>query len=433
MMRIAKNCSRIMRRRWLLGVVVLISSCRSSSMLVDTEIPAEPVLVAADVVYEPANLSPTIEPEGPLMNLSALMSLDTLLTSAIEDRAFPGAVVALGRDSTLIKMDGYGAFTYRSRRRVRADSPFDLASLTKVIATTTASMLLHERGQLDLEAPVAEYLAGFDRADKRDITIRHLLTHSSGLPPFRTFYADSVLTRQAVLDSIYAAPLDAAPGDAYSYSDFGMIMMALVIEQITGEEFSAWCQANIFGPLGMTDTGFRPTGTPDPDVVPTELDDYFRNRLIQGEVHDENAWILGGVAGHAGLFSTAQDLSRFTTMMVRQGQHEGRQFLSSSTIQLFTTVVDTSFSTRALGWDTRNPYPEPSSAGDYFGPRSFGHTGFTGTSIWMDPDQQLYVILLTNRVYPSRDNYDYLQVRRKVADVTYEALVGLPAEHVGDN
>jgi len=402
-------------------------------MLVDTEPPAVPVLIEADAVDVPVIVVPAIQPEELLLNTSALMSLDTLLISAIENRAFPGAVVALGRGSELIKMDGYGTYTYRSRRRTRADSPFDLASLTKVIATTTAAMLLHERGLLDIEAPVADYLEGFDRADKRSITIRHLLTHSSGLSPFRTFYADNVLTRQAVLDSIYASPLDNAPGDAYSYSDFGMIMMALVIEQITGEDFSAWCQANIFGPLGMADTGFRPTGTPDPDVVPTELDDYFRNRLIQGEVHDENAWILGGVAGHAGLFSTAQDLSRFATMMVRRGQLEGRQFLSPETIELFTTVVDTSFSTRALGWDTRNPYPEPSSAGDYFGPRSFGHTGFTGTSIWIDPDQQLYVILLTNRVYPSRNNYDYLPVRRKVADLTYEALIGLPAEHEGDH
>lgn len=431
MMRISKICGRMLRQACPLGLLVLISACSSSRMTVDTAGPvSESGLIAADEIKGDPNVA--LEPAAPAINVVALRSLDTLLISAINRRAFPGAVIALGRDSLLVKMDGYGTFTYRSRRRMRPDSPFDLASLTKVVATTTAAMLLHEQGLLDIEAPVTKYLDGFGRADKRDITIRHLLTHSSGLPPFRTFYADSILTRQAVIDSIYAAPLDAAPGESYSYSDFGMIMMALVIEQITGEGFSDWCNENIFDPLGMTNTGFRQTGTTDPDVVPTELDDYFRHRLIQGEVHDENAWILGGVAGHAGLFSTARDLSRFATMMVRRGQYEGTQFLIPETIQLFTTVVDTSFSTRALGWDTRNPLPEPSSAGDYFGPRSYGHTGFTGTSMWIDPDAQLYVILLTNRVYPSRDSYAYLPVRRLIADITYEALVGLPAEHADE-
>ena len=412
-----------------LVVLVLLSACSSSRTTVDPMTRVVPIEPAP----EPVDLLLEVKPAGPRVNELALIRMDNLLMSAIEDRAFPGAVVALGRDSILVKMDAYGTYTYRSRRRMRPSSPFDLASLTKVIATTTASMLLFEQGLLDLEAPVARYLEGFDRPDKRDITIRQLLTHSSGLAPFRTFYADSVLTRQAIIDSIYASPLVAKPGGKYRYSDFGMIMMALVIERITGQEFAAWCKSNIFEPLGMTDTGFRQAGVPDSNIVPTELDDYFRHRLIQGEVHDENAWILGGVAGHAGLFSTARDLSRFASMMVRNGRYDGGQFLKPATIGLFTTVVDTSFSTRALGWDTRNPFPEPSSAGDYFGPRSYGHTGFTGTSIWIDPDHRVFVILLTNRVYPTRESFAYLPVRREVADITYEALVGLPAEHDDGN
>ena len=359
------------------------------------------------------------------------MRIDTLLLSAIETQKFPGAVVALGRDSHIVKMEGYGSYTYRSRKRMRPDSPFDLASLTKVIATTTATMLLYEQGLLDIEAPVAQYLDGFDRPDKRTITIHHLLTHTSGLPAFRNFYEDNVLTREAVIDYIFAAPLYSAPGETYRYSDLGMISLALAIESITGEDFSAWCKSNIFDPLGMTNTRFRGTGTPDPEVVPTELDDYFRNRLIQGEVHDETAWILGGVAGHAGLFSTARDLSRFATMMVQDGQHKGQTFLRPETIRLFTTAVDTSFSTRALGWDTPN-IDKLSSAGDHFSLQSFGHTGFTGTSIWIDPDANIYVIILTNRVYPSRDSYVYTPFRPLIADATYEALVGLVMEHDDD-
>ena len=243
MMRISKICCRIIRPVNLLVLLVLISACGTSRMVVESE-PTAPVAKPELVVP-----IPIVEPEPVELlpiNESALVSLDTLLMSAIERRAFPGAVLALGRDTLLVKMQGYGTYTYSSNRQMSPDSPFDLASLTKVVATTTAAMLLHERGQLNIEALVSEYLPGFDRPDKRDITIRHLLTHTSGLPPFRTFYADSVLTRQAVIDSIYTAPLDAAPGEVYRYSDFGMIMMALVVEHITGEPFAAWCKANIF-------------------------------------------------------------------------------------------------------------------------------------------------------------------------------------------
>lgn len=354
---------------------------------------------------------------------SALVRMDSLIIEFINAQAFPGAVVSVGKGLEIIKMTGYGAYTYRSRRRMLPESVFDLASLTKVVATTTASMLLHERGQLDIEAPVSRYMDAFNTPERQSITIRHLLTHTSGLPAWRPFYQDEIITRDAVLGAILSAELLTEPGEEYRYSDFGMISLALVIEEITGEPFDQWCTRNIFDPLGMTSTGFRGTGEPDPDVVPTELDDYFRNRLIQGEVHDETAWSLGGVAGHAGLFSTALDLSQFARMMVQRGAHDGRTFLQASTIEQFTAVVDTSLSTRALGWDTRNLNDEPSSAGLYFGPRSYGHTGFTGTSIWIDPDSEAWVILLTNRVYPTRDEYERFRgLRGLIADAAYEAF-----------
>ncbi len=358
-----------------------------------------------------------------IVNPAALERIDSLIVDFIDAQAFPGAVVSVGQGTQVVKMAEYGTYTYDGQRRMELESLFDLASLTKVVATTTAAMILYERGQLDIEAPVFHYLEAYNTPERRPITIRHLLTHTSGLPAWRPFYLDGIVSREAVMDSILTTALLSEPGEEYVYSDFGMISLALAIESITREPFDQWCSRNIFEPLGMKSTGFRITGIPDPTVVPTELDDYFRNRLIQGEVHDETAWTLGGVAGHAGLFSTVLDLSRFAQMMTQRGSFAGGEFLQSQTIDLFTTVVDTSFSTRALGWDTRNLDDEPSSAGQYFGSRSYGHTGFTGTSLWIDPDSEVWVILLTNRVYPTRDEYERFRgIRGSVADAVYEAF-----------
>ena len=358
---------------------------------------------------------------------ATLQSIDSLVHGAIEDRWFPAAAVAIGRADSVAKLAGYGTFTYESAKPVTPDSPFGLASLTKVIATTTAAMLLYESGELELDAPVSQYLDEYDWPGKRHITIRQLLTHTSGLPAYISFYEEGIGTRQAILDSIFSGELQSVPGETYRYSDFGMITLALVIEKITGRDFGSFTQERIFGPLGMQSTGFRGTGIPDTSVVPTERDDYFRQRLVQGEVHDETAWVLGGTAGHAGLFSTARDLARFATMLVQDGQLGDLQLVQPETLELFTTVVDTSLSTRALGWDTKDPEP-PASAGQLFGARSYGHTGFTGTSIWIDPDADLYVIVLTNRVYPTRRNYDYVRIRPAIAEVAYAALVGVPKD-----
>ncbi len=404
--------------RLLLFVLLILGACRSAREITieeairpeSVEIPSiQPSIFAVD--------SPTV------VYPDALTRMDSLIIEYINAQAFPGAVVSVGKGAEIVKMTGYGGYTYRSKRRMLPQSVFDLASLTKVVATTTASMLLYERGQLDLDAPVSQYLDAFDTPESQSITIRHLLTHTSGLPAFQPFHLDGIIARAPIIDAIFSSELLTEPGEEYRYSDFGMITLALLIEKITGEPFDQWCTQNIFEPLGMTSTTFRGTGETDPDIVPTEVDDYFRNRLIQGEVHDETAWSLGGVAGHAGLFSTAMDLSQFARMMVQRGTLDGKVFLEESTINQFTAVVDTSMSTRALGWDTRNLNHEPSSAGLYFGPRSYGHTGFTGTSIWIDPDSQAWTILLTNRVYPTRDEYErFMGIRGRIADATYEAF-----------
>lgn len=349
--------------------------------------------------------------------------VDSLMQAAIRQRAFPGAAVAIGQGQTLALLDGYGYFTYASDRRVTPQSLFDLASLTKVVATTTATMLLYDRGQIDLDAPLSRYLPALRESNKAALTTRQILTHSGGLRPFRPFHTQGLTTRDAVIRAIIADSLVYAPGSDTRYSDFGPILLGLAIEEITGMSLDAFTRQEIFEPLGMTNTGFRPAGGgSDPTVVPTEVDNLFRNRLVQGEVHDETAFILGGTAGHAGLFSTAEDLARFASMLVNEGRVGRTQLIQPETIRMFTTRADfDGASTRALGWDTRS-VEGYSSAGTLFGPRAFGHTGFTGTSFWIDPDRKLYAILLTNRVYPTRDNSRIGPVRAALADLAYRAL-----------
>ena len=359
------------------------------------------------------------------LNGAVIARLDTLIQHAIDSTAFPGAALAIGRGGVIAKMDAYGHFTYREARPVATTSLFDLASLTKVIATTTAAMQLFDAGKLELDAPVADYLPRFRQSGKERVTVRHLLTHTAGLIPFRRFYATGTVRREALIDSVLAESLIYEPGTEMRYSDFSMIALMLAIERITGQPFDEYAEQHIFEPLGMRNTGFMPSGTPNRDAVPTERDHVFRRRLVQGEVHDENAWILGGVSGHAGLFSTVEDLARFAHMLVDDGHANGEPFISPETIRLFTTVQNPQISTRALGWDTKSPEGY-SSAGVGFGSASFGHTGFTGTSFWVDPDTDLFVILLTNRVYPSRNNGMIQKIRPRVADQASGAVLGPP-------
>jgi CubicO group peptidase (beta-lactamase class C family) len=351
----------------------------------------------------------------------ALAAVDTLIEGSIFRKIFPGAAVAIGRKDALVMSRGFGTYTYESSTGVTTRSPFDLASLTKVVATTTVAMKLVESGQLDLEAKVGSYLPEFAQQGKEHVTIRHLLTHTSGLRPFRRFYEEGITTSSALLEAIYADTLIYDSGTEYRYSDFGMIVLAKVIERITDASFPEYAREMVFEPLGMHNTGFRSARNEGDDdrFVPTEIDDYFRHQLIQGEVHDEAAWILGGTAGHAGLFSCLEDLTLFAQMMLNNGKKGNLTFLQPETISLFTRRLENDIEhTRALGWDTRveDGY---SSAGTLLSPRSFGHTGFTGTSIWMDPDADLFVILLTNRVYPTRDNPYLGEIRAQLADIAY--------------
>lgn len=357
------------------------------------------------------------------LDAHALDSLWPLLDRAVADSAFPTAAIAIGRDLVVGHQGLHGYHTFDRERALDAQDVFDLASLTKVISTTTAIMLLVEDGLIDLDRPVADYLPEFGQNGKGMVTIRDLLTHTGGLIPFIPFHMRGVRSGAEVRRRILSDTLAYEPGSRSRYSDFGPITLAWMAEEITGEPFDRFVERRVFQPLGMSRTGYHSSRTRNQsDAVPTETDDYFRNRTLQGEVHDETAWLLGGTAGHAGLFSTIEDLTRFAGMLSRDGRVGESIFLRPETLRQFTKAVDEAGRhTRALGWDTKS-MTGYSSAGNRFGPRSFGHTGFTGTSFWYDPDSHLYVILLTNRVHPTRDNRKHIPIRPAVANTAFDAL-----------
>jgi beta-N-acetylhexosaminidase len=364
-------------------------------------------------------------PEEVGMNGRFLARADSLIQASISARAFPGAAIAIGRSNVVARLQGYGYHTYTSERRVTPRTVFDVASLTKVVATTAAVMKLYDEGRLNLDAPVIHYVPAFGQGGKEQVTVRHLLTHTSGLPSFRPFHREGFTGRQQIIEAIMAESPEFRPGSATRYSDLGYITLGLVVEAITGHDLATYTREQVFLPLGMRQTGFRSVGTIDEAIVPTEYDRTFRHRLMQGEVHDEAAYLMGGTAGHAGLFSTAEDLARFAQMLLGEGTLGGFRFVAPETVRLFTARSDFGSGLRALGWDLKAPTGY-SSAGSQFGARSFGHTGFTGTSIWVDPDASIYVILLTNRVYPTRENQRLVAVRPQLADIAFEAIISPP-------
>jgi CubicO group peptidase (beta-lactamase class C family) len=283
------------------------------------------------------------------------------------------------------------------------------------------AMILYERGLLDLEAAVTaivpEFAGASDDHDPRcrEITLRMLLAHSSGLPAYEKLFLRAK-TREDLLQAAFTTSLAAAPGARAEYSDIGFIILGVVLERLADESLDLFCQREIFGPLGMTHTTFNPASALKSSIPPTADDRTFRQRIIQGEVQDENASVLCGIAGHAGLFSTAEDLAIFAHAMLNGGY----PILRSSTIELFSRRESAPEGTsRALGWDTPSA---PSQSGKYFSPRSFGHLGYTGTSLWIDPDRQLSISLLTNRTWPDCQNQAIKQVRPAFCDAVIEAL-----------
>lgn len=345
-----------------------------------------------------------------------------ILGKAIADRAFPACSLAVTSCGELLAHKAFGNFTYDpTSPEVNTASIFDLASLTKVVATTAMAVVLYERGLLDLEAPVSaivpEFARGLEDDDpqRREITLRMLLAHSSGLPAYEKLFLRAK-TRDALLQAAFTTELNAEPGTHAEYSDIGFIILGIVLERLADEPLDTFCQREIFGPLGMTHTTFNPAPGLKDSIPPTADDRTFRHRIIQGEVQDENASVLGGIAGHAGLFSNAEDLAIFAHAILSGGY----PILRPETVELFSRRESLPEGTsRALGWDTPSA---PSQSGQHFSPRSFGHLGYTGTSLWIDPERQLSVTLLTNRTWPDCQNQAIKRVRPAFHDALLEVL-----------
>jgi CubicO group peptidase (beta-lactamase class C family) len=340
-----------------------------------------------------------------------------ILRDAVAQRVFPGAALAITHHGALVASRGFGRFTYDSASpEVHADTIFDLASVTKVVATTAMAMLLFERGLLNLDTPVADLLPEFGRtAERGGVTIRMLLAHSSGLPAYIKLF-ETAGTRNELVLAACATPLAAPPGTTAEYSDIGFILLGEILARLANEPLDNFVRREVFTPLNMRHTQFNPPPGLKDAIPPTEDDCTFRHRIIQGEVNDENASVMGGIAGHAGLFAPAPDIARFAECTLRGGA----PVFEPATIELFTRREPSPAGTsRALGWDTPS---EPSTSGTYFSPRSFGHLGFTGTSLWIDPDRQLSVTLLTNRTWPDRSTRAIRQVWPILHDAVVEAL-----------
>jgi len=343
------------------------------------------------------------------MPARAFDSAVRFLDSAVAAGAAPGAVLG-------VSVGGYHFYHSVGRLGIGdstvpdSSTVYDLASLTKVVGLTSAVMDGVEAGLLDLDAPVQRYVPGFTGAGKERVTLRHLLTHSSGLPAWRPLHRESA-DRAGALALVDTTPLDTAPGTRFVYSDLGAIVLTQALEAVRGERLDSLLERTLFSPLGMTSTRFLPPPAWRPRIAPTEHDPW-RSRILRGEVHDENASRLGGVSGHAGLFGSAEDLLRFGDWILARSDIDALE-------PFFRRQNDPRGSSRALGWDTPS---RGSSAGRRLSRRSFGHTGFTGTSIWMDPSRRLVVVLLSNRVHPTRDNARWGPARRGVADRVARAV-----------
>ena len=352
-----------------------------------------------------------------------------VLTDAIAANAFPGCAFGVVVGSEVVLEDALGHFTHEDRApAVTAQTVYDLASLTKVVATTAAAMLLCERGLLDLDLPVGELLPGFVVGRKtgdlsRDVTIRHLLAHNSGLPGYVEFFR-AVSTPAALFRACLDLPLESEPGSRAEYSDPGFILLGKALEIVVHEHLASWVRKQVFKPLGLTSTGFSPPASSRPLIPPTEEDTTLRHRRIQGEVQDENAWLLHGAAGHAGLFSNVPDLLRFAKEILAAAKpatsaQKPLRF-QVATIEHFAQRQGPVGSSRALGWYTPSAN---SAAGSLFSPYSIGHLGFSGCSLWIDLDASVAVVLLTNRTWPDRQSQLIREVRPAFHNAIRSTLV----------
>jgi CubicO group peptidase (beta-lactamase class C family) len=341
------------------------------------------------------------------MSAARLRVIDRVVQHGIKAGGFPGAAVVVGRRGASVWHKGFGHLDWAKSSPAVSPSEtiYDLASLTKVVGTTTAVMILYDEGLIGLDDPVSKYLPEFSGGLKDSVTIRLLLEHRSGLPPDRPLWrlASSPADARRI---VLSASLDYRPGTRYVYSDLGAMTLAFIVEKVSGQPLDGFLHERVYAPLGMSHTFFRPADSLKDEVAPTEVTPP-RGYPLQGEVHDENAYALGGVAGHAGLFSTAQDLAVFAQMMLNGGEYDGVRIVADSTIRLFTTRAA---GNRALGWAMADGQW---GSGQFLSNQAYGHVGYTGTSLWIDPTRDMFVILLTNRVHAARAR----RPEKEIADV----------------
>ncbi len=393
-------------------VVVILFALRTSPPTAPRTAPGEGYYVKRIPVRLPA-----VNPESVGMSASRLDEITDLVSRGIKAGGFPGAAVVIGRQGGEVLAKGFGHLDWSAKSpAVDPDSTvYDLASLTKVVATTSAIMALYDDGIISLNDPVSKWIPEFSGGLKDQVTIRELLTHHSGLPPGRAIWhlmGDSAAARAAVISTplVKGCP----PGSCYMYSDLGADMLGFIVEAASHESLAEFTESRIFEPLGMTQTTFHPTGVLLEHLAPTGAP--------RGRVHDSNAAALGGDAGHAGLFSTASDLAVFAQMLLNGGEYDGVRIFAPATVELFTKRAK---GTRALGWDTCDSANVRSTCGRYLSSRAFGHTGFTGTSLWVDPDRKMFVLILTNRVDSPRIQRPEIVIHDIRADVADAAVLAV--------
>ncbi len=343
--------------------------------------------------------------------------VDEAVRQGIARGLYPGAVVIVGRRDSILYSRGYGHYTWNPASRVPdADSTlWDIASITKVVATSATALRLVDQRKLDLDAPVRRYLPRFSGGLKNQVTVRMLLDHTSGLKSYVPIYRKA-RSRARAVNLLYAQPLLRAPGDSAEYSDLNALFLGMIIEKVTGLPLDKAAEREVFRPLGLEETRFRPAARLRRRIVPSGV---WRGQPVSGAVNDQNAVVFGGVAGHAGVFSTAADLARYAQVWLRKGVGPEGRWVGEQTMETFLAIGPRS-GTRALGWDTPDlNAEEPSIFGTLISKAAYGHTGFTGTELWIDPTHDLFLVFLTNRAFDpkSRDSLKELKlVRTEVSD-----------------
>jgi len=377
-------------------------------------------------------LSVTAAHAAPDLNEKRLEGIAPLVDAAVAAHKIPGAVVVVGHDGHVVYRKAFGERALVPERLpMAADTIFDMASMTKVIATTTAVMQLVEQGKIVLSAPVSDYWPEFKQNGKEAVTIRELMTHYSGLPPDLPLNP-AWTGYDTAMQLIVASELDAPPGTRFIYSDINFETLGEIVRRVSGQPLDVYCAEHIFKPLGMKDTGFTPSTSLRSRIAPTQYEHGNSGPVLWGVVHDPTSRFMGGVAGHAGLFSTADDVSIFAQMLLNGGTYNGARILSPLSIEKMTTpqTPPNKMILRGLGWDIGSPFA--SNRGELLDVGSFGHTGYTGTSTWIDPVTKTYIIVLTNRVHPNNKG-EVGALRAGIANLVAGALGPLSQQQVLDS